>query len=66
MQAKLRIGVHLRLEVVYALLGFAHFAGIGKEPGGEKWSIEVCGRSGVDGGCSRARRSKYGSSESRG
>jgi hypothetical protein len=55
MQSKHRGGRHSRLEVVYTLLGFAHFAGIGEEPGGEKWSVEVCGRSGVDSGCSRAR-----------
>jgi hypothetical protein len=56
---------HLRLKVVYALLVFAHSAGIGEEPWGEEWSIEVCSRSGVEGSCSQARRGKYGSSEPR-
>jgi hypothetical protein len=51
-----------RLEVVYALLVFAHFAGGGEELGGEEWSVEVCGRSGVD-SCSHACGCKYGSSE---
>jgi hypothetical protein len=53
---------HLRLEVVYALLVFAHFAGGGEKLWGEEWSVEVCGRSGVE-DCSHACRCKYGSSE---
>jgi hypothetical protein len=52
-----------RLEVVYALLVFAHFAGSGEELGGEEWSVEVCGRCGVDGSCLQARGCKYRSSE---
>jgi hypothetical protein len=53
---------HLRLEVVYALLVFAHFAGGGEKLRGEERSVEVCSRSGVD-RCSHACRCKYGSSE---
>lgn len=51
-----------RLEVVYALLVFAHLAGSGEKLGGEEWSVEVCSRSGVD-SCSHACGCKYGSSE---
>ena len=40
-----------RLEVVYALLLFAHFGGGGEELLGEKRSVKVGGRCGVDGSC---------------
>jgi hypothetical protein len=36
----------------------AHSAGVGEELWGEKWSVEVCGRSGVGSCGSRARRCK--------
>jgi hypothetical protein len=52
-----------RLEVVYALLLFAHFAGVCEKLWGEERSVEVCGRSGVDSCCSHARIRKYRSSE---
>jgi hypothetical protein len=52
-----------RLEVVYALLVLAHFAGGGKKLWGEERSVEVCGRSGVDSSCSHTGGCKYGSSE---
>jgi len=62
-QSMRRGNKHLRLEVVYALLVFAHFAGGGEELWGEEWSVEVCGRCGVDCSCSEARCCKYRSSE---
>jgi hypothetical protein len=63
LQARHDRNVDLRLEVVYALLMLAHFAGGGEKLWGEERSVEVCGRSGVDSSCSQARGCKYGSSE---
>jgi hypothetical protein len=40
-----------RREVVYALLLFAHFGSGGEELLGEKRSVKVGGRCGVDGSC---------------
>jgi hypothetical protein len=54
-QAERRGSENLRLEVVYALLLFAHFAGVREELWCEEWSVEVCGGCGVDSSCSQAR-----------
>lgn len=52
---------------MHALLFFAHLGCVGEELLGEEWSVEVCGRGGVDGSCLQARRCKQcsGSSERR-
>jgi len=62
----MRQQVNLLLEVVYALVVFAHFGGVVKELLGEEWSVEVCGGCGVD-SCLQARRCEQcsGSSERR-
>ena len=52
-------------EVVYTLLFVAHFGGVGEELLGEEWSVEVCGRCGVD-SCSQTRRCEQCSGGSEG